>query len=580
MTKRASTRASWAADRDDLTAVSSLERDRRGEWRYRFALLAALLTLGVAFEVFTAECIHKASGHLVYALDDAYISMAAARNLAQHGTLGVCTAEFAALASSLAWVLLMAVVYWCIGAHQWVPLAMNIVCASALVTMVWAILKNRGIGPLVCYLLLVLIMLWTPIVPIAFTGLEHILQACVVLVFAYATGQSLGADVPPEVQAKAVKVVLFLSPLVTLVRYEGLFLLAVVGAIFLIRRRIGVALLVVALGLLPITVAGVAFLWKGWYFFPSSVVLKGNVPLHTSWPDIFDVVKTALSSWESASYVTILIGAILAIFVFYNRGILRLQSGIMAVVFLGTSVLHIQLAKLGWFYRYEAYLVVLGVVTLILLLYDVSLRAGYPWRSLVPRSGPTWAKCLVVAIPLLFLTHPLTQRGLAAHIDVAKASVNNYQQQYQMGLFLHKYYEGAGVAANDIGAINFLADIRCLDLIGLANIEVLRMRRAGAFDTAQIRRLTHEKGVRIAIIYDQWFSGKTRVPPEWTLVGTWTIPNNVVCGGETVAFYAVDSAEAIPLCRHLGEFQSQLPADVAVALATEDAGGKASASPQ
>ena len=222
-----------------------------------------------------------------------------------------------------------------------------------------------------------------------------------------------------------------------------------------------------------------------------------------------------------------------------------LRSGIVAVVFLGVALLHLKYAKVGWFYRYEAYLVCLGVVAFVLLLQEIFLRQGFSWQSLAPRFGPAWAKCAALAIPLAFLSEPLVERGIQSYKDTAIAPLNNYQQQYQMGLFLHEYYEGAGVAANDIGAINFLANIRCLDLMGLTDVEVARLWRTFKCDTAQIRRIAREKKVEIAIVYDSFFVQSYALPPEWIKVGQWTISNNVICSGNTVTFYAVDRAKAV-----------------------------------
>ena len=54
-------------------------------------------------------------------------------------------------------------------------------------------------------------------------------------------------------------------------------------------------------------------------------------------------------------------------------------------------------------------------------------------------------------------------------------------------------------------------------------------RRCRAADT--IESLTKARGVRIALLYDEWFeydaSGK--VPTQWVKVGEWKIPRNVVC---------------------------------------------------
>ncbi len=52
-----------------------------------------------------------------------------------------------------------------------------------------------------------------------------------------------------------------------------------------------------------------------------------------------------------------------------------------------------------------------------------------------------------------------------------------------MALFLKDFYAGNVVAANDMGAINYIADIRCLDLYGLASMEVADLKRAGGATT-------------------------------------------------------------------------------------------------
>jgi hypothetical protein len=129
-----------------------------------------------------------------------------------------------------------------------------------------------------------------------------------------------------------------------------------------------------------------------------------------------------------------------------------------------------------------------------------------------------------------------------------------------MGLFVQRYYQNSAVALNDIGAVNYFADIHCLDLMGLANREVAAARRKNTFRIGDIERLSKQSGTRIAIIYDSWFTGM--VPPTWLRVGRWTIPKNVICGGETVSFYAVDPAEATHLSESLGDFYNHLPSEV------------------
>ena len=148
--------------------------------------------------------------------------------------------------------------------------------------------------------------------------------------------------------------------------------------------------------------------------------------------------------------------------------------------------------------------------------------------------------------------------------QVAQDTTNIYQQQYQMGLFLQSYYRGAAVAANDVGAINYLADIKCLDLVGLASLEIAKLKLADQLSQETIDALAKSRGVTVAILYDFWFQDENRslIPAHWRLVGQWTIPNNVSAGGETVSFYATDPSTEDYLRDSLRAFAGRLPPQV------------------
>jgi hypothetical protein len=117
------------------------------------------------------------------------------------------------------------------------------------------------------------------------------------------------------------------------------------------------------------------------------------------------------------------------------------------------------------------------------------------------------------------------------------------------------YYQGKEVVVNDIGAINFLADIKCLDLWGLANIEIARAAKHGVLDTNYINHLALEKKMKIGVLY-----GDDRI--IWTKAGQLKIANNMICGSDTVIFFAIDPVEKSGLIGHLKEFSSQLPKSV------------------
>jgi len=64
-------------------------------------------------------------------------------------------------------------------------------------------------------------------------------------------------------------------------------------------------------------------------------------------------------------------------------------------------------------------------------------------------------------------------------------------------------------------------------------------------------------------VYDHWFDVYGGIPSQWIKVGQWKISNNVVCGGDTVSFYAVDPNEQNRLCDSLRHFSQNLPQNVA-----------------
>jgi hypothetical protein len=170
----------------------------------------------------------------------------------------------------------------------------------------------------------------------------------------------------------------------------------------------------------------------------------------------------------------------------------------------------------------------------------------------------------VIALAAAIAVLPLVWRGATALRDMPTAMVNIYQQQYQMGLFVREFYSGRAVALNDVGLVDYLADIDCLDLAGLAQLEIGRAIRQRRYDADVIARVTDRAGVRVGIVYDPWLRQAVpgMLPGSWTRVGSWQIHHNIVCGWDSVSFYAAVPEETGPLKSHLRAFSSQLPREV------------------
>jgi hypothetical protein len=213
-----------------------------------------------------------------------------------------------------------------------------------------------------------------------------------------------------------------------------------------------------------------------------------------------------------------------------------------------------QFAEVGWFFRYESYIVlILGVV-----LMDMLNKYVFPKFSQI-KNRNFYDYSIMILLIFLFLI-PLTIRISTAFMQYPKAITNIYEQQYQMGLFLKKYYQGKCVAADDIGAINYLASICTIDLYGLANMDVTRLRLSHSYDKNEINQLTLNNNVQVVVIHGSWFNEE--IPDNWIEVGKWKISNNVVAVRDEISFYATSDLFKTNLINNLIEFSHLLPSTV------------------
>lgn len=520
-------------------------------------LILALILLGADVGLIAWRDMRTNDGRLVYTLDDAYIHTAMARNLAEHGVYGVTRHAYGATSSSLGWTLLLAGVFALGATSLAVPLVLNVVFATATLIAVGAVLSCWKAGVAWTAAAVFGILLLVPLPVLVFSGMEHSFQCLVSLGFAFLAAEyaAVGRE-RTGVELARTFVLGVSAALAVMARFEGGFLVLAACVLLALRRKVWQAGLVGMMGLVPIVVSGLVSIEHGWMFLPNSVLLKGNVPDVTSvggalrffgWLRPMNLVRIA--------HVLVLIaGAAGVLAALRRRGVsLRTPQAGMALIFVGTGVLHVAMAKIGYFFRYEAYLMVLGLVAL------AGCLAILPRRR--PAERPAWTRAAWIA-GLVILAAPLLVRAAVARSRVVRATHDIYRQQVQMSRFLAAYYEGEAVAANDIGAINHFADIQCVDLWGLSTLEVARLKLEGRFDTEAIARVAGERDVRIALLYDHWFGGDRALPDTWVRVGRWWMPDNVVCGGDTVSFYAVAPGEADALREHLRAFAPTLPEDV------------------
>ena len=515
--------------------------------------------------IILVSVMNQTGGVFSYPVDDAYIHMQIARNLAEHGVWGINPNEFGSASSSPLYTLILGLLSLIFSSHYLIPLVVNSIAGILLVAAVqrWLQKENLGMGLQIVFLLLFVFLLPLPLVILS--GMEHTLQCLFSFLFVYqfsswmegrgtgtGTGTGTGRGIPIQL--------IVYGMLAVSIRYEDIFLLALACLILFFRRRFTQGFLLGLLVMLPLILFGIYSVAKGSYFLPNSVLVKSEAAqfsiggMATALGNIlqqkFLFAYQGISLLATQKLLLLLPLCLLAAINYLKE---KRSYTYILVILTGTVFLHIALADTGKFYRYEAYLICLSLPVIFMVLFQWG-RTQSKRLTLISR--------LVFLFILILLLLPVVLRSVIALSKTRQSCINIYEQQYQMGRFLKTFHNNEVVAAYDIGAISYFTNCRIVDLWGLANIEVARSKKGGYWTAPFLDSLVRSKGGRMAIIYDSWIGSS--IPPSWQKIGSWTIQNNVVCGDDTVFFYSVDSTRAAPLKKNLLDYQKMLPATVQV----------------
>ena len=525
--------------------------------------------LAILIPLYTVLCVglflatvRQTGNVFVYPLDDAYIHMALAKNLATHSLFGVTPYSFAACSSSPLWVFLISGVYLFAGVQTWPPLALNFFVGLVFIFAACEILLRSGASRFGTIISVAAICVFVPLPVMVLSGMEHMLH---ILLSAVLTFWAATFIVEPKVPAWKQFALPITIAAAVIVRFETLFLVAAIVFLLLLRRRFMRVALVLFAGWVPIAILGLYSVSKGWFWLPTSLLLKGRMPQFSSVRSVAaSVGYTAVIQLFQTPHLLVAVIALVAIYLWRSaRGFSPWDRAQLMICLAFISILlHLQYAITGWLGRYEGYLLVIAILSLGCA--DLSLF--FQRFVAISKSKSNIQKCLPWSVTMILLLFPLFQHGHGAMAELPGGARSLYRQQYQMAQFLRSYYNTSSVAANDIGAVNFFTRIRCLDLYGLANREVCRLKRAGLFDTVAINRLAMAENTRVAIVYDSWFQDQMiygywgpRLPATWRRVAEWRTRDAVLEGGDTISFYAVDPAEAHRLRHNLSEFSVRLP---------------------
>src|SRR5579863_7757895 len=127
-----------------------MNKGRLENWPVYLAVIVFLLIVWLILNI----SLRLNQGHLIYALDDAYIGMAMARNFAQHGVWGVTRYGFSSCSSPPLWTLLLSLAYRLVGEHNVIPLIWNLVFSLLDMLAAYAIMSWYKVPPVAKFLAL------------------------------------------------------------------------------------------------------------------------------------------------------------------------------------------------------------------------------------------------------------------------------------------------------------------------------------------------------------------------------------------------------------------------------------------
>ncbi|MCX7735085.1 MAG: glycosyltransferase family 39 protein [Candidatus Kapabacteria bacterium] len=538
------------------------------------SLAIFLLLLVVYF--YYQYIINSCSGHFIYGLDDTYIHLSLAKNFLESGNFGINHEEFGFATSSPLWTVILIIIFKIFGYNELVPFYLNILI-SILIIILSLRIVNKSLDNLPSlFSLIILIILSIPIIPMIFIGMEHLLHLLISLLFISVT---LNLKYEQDKKTKNLIFLAILSILLTLVRYEAIFLI-IATSIFMIMSpiRIKYFLIVAFFAIVPHIIIGFYSISYGGLFFPNPILLKGYEGADSIISFIQRYVYSGVINLVENSHllVAFLISIGLLIYIHFqnkNNFLETLSKNNiesfnenfpfqekteyvkdLILIFLITSIFHLQFAKTGWFYRYEAYLV--GIFLIFLLPFLAKLLIGYTKKTnfFVIAKG----RFLFILLSILLIL-PFIHRGIESHNKLRFAPINIYEQQFHISRFLDKYYKNQPIGMNDIGLVSLSTNVKVIDVYGLADNNITKAKFDGVYSPEYFYDYLKKKNCNILVIFDAWFKKEIKYNTELIRVATWKIENNEVCGMDEVTFYTLDLQKAENLKTYLEKYKEIMP---------------------
>ncbi|WP_110513788.1 hypothetical protein [Herpetosiphon llansteffanensis] len=480
-------------------------------------------------------------GKLTYILDDPYIHLSLARNIA-HGHYGINLVEPSAPSSSIIWPFLLAP-FARLPFYEYIPLLLNIgfgVCTLFFIHKIIDLIFHNSISSAKKIFISVIFIVTTAVSTLIWSGMEHVLQIFLSVFIIY---NLIDLEINNKLNKSLIIVIIFHS----LVRYENLSI-CIPSLMFIFFKGYKKLSLLSLSTIISALAAFSYFLHSlGLNYLPTSVIIKGSYFSNKTSLEIFLINLTnsmQAPTWLFLFSILILIALKL-----------RQKSHMLFIVTISASII-LQLlfgTTFKSFYRYESYMIVYALIAFI-----------YLYNKFISETINNTRKYLIVIILASgFLIGYLDYIHCVVYTPMFANSI--YAQSYQIARFTDNYYN-KNVGVNDIGLVSYMNHNYTLDLFGLSNIDVVDYRKSRT--PGWMNQMADRYNVDLIMIYDEWFKGY--IPSEWIKIGELNIDiPTISVAYKEMAFYVRNPANVAEVRQLIKQFAQTLPANTTFDFAQE-----------
>lgn len=516
---------------------SRLEEPKEGvPWLIAFAAgLYVLLCVSIFLMIRKVN-----DGHFVYSLDDPYIHLALAEQIAR-GHYGINPGQAASPSSSLLWPFLLAPfsrASW----QVYVPLGLNFLAGLITAGLLgWNVAtwpgRRHGAEEWVRRTLSAgALVLIGNLAGLTFVGMEHTLQ----VLFAVCCAMGIIGCLQGRTVPNWCLVVAALGPMV---RYENVGLSVALAIALVGQKQWKRMTVMMTASLVPLVAFSLFLRHLGLPMLPCSILVKAGQSGQLQGP-VHHLLNAMAASWSarSARGLLTMMFLTLAGLVCFERDRVRRFALAGAASAAG---LHLLVGTFGWFHRYEVYIELFSALVVLYVLHER------------PREMLGW-----YVLGLLYCT----TTSINILRDTSTSAHDVYLQQYQMHRFATDFYHAgtgraANVAVNDIGLVSYRRrpGQEAIDLYGLASVEAEQQKNKS---TAWLDSFTRAHDVGLVMIYQEWFAPP---PSGWTELGKVCLINPPIqLAGDCVTYYATTLAPVSMLRAEFSAFAKTQPAGVRV----------------